>query len=269
VVHHHHEAAAEKKVSVHPRYLAAFGVVSGLAGVYLGYFSPLIPVVLAIPALVWAADAIRRIAGYGLGTGVPSIGNLSIGMGILAALVGLRYEPAVGAAFAASWGLLYGITIGKLKILEIPVFNRCVTELSTGACVALMCLLSAIAGGYSRNFFDTRLMPTVFTTGFVAVVFWATSLAIAHPFNACLGPAERQGRTLRLALGVAGIDVTLTGLAAWGVSALEPSIMTWETAVTMIFIGVGVWVAGYYSFVKAAMKESASVTWTGYPAVEK
>jgi tetrahydromethanopterin S-methyltransferase subunit C len=259
------ESSAPRKVTVEPKYLAIAGVASGIAGVYLGFLSPLIPAVLSILPIVWAADTVRRIAGYGIGTGVPSIGNLSIGMGVLAAIVGLRFEPAVGLAFAACFGYLYGIIIGKFKVLEIPVFTRCMTELPAGAALALMCLMSAVVGGYSRGFFESNLIPNLFVTGFVAAIFWATSLAIAHPYNACLGPDERQGRTLKLAVGVAGIDITLAGLAALGVSQLSPAIMSFPTALSMIIIGLIVWVGGYYVFVKTAMRESAVVAWTGYP----
>ena len=256
---------APAKLAVDPKYLAIMGTVGGLVGVYLGFLSPLIPAILAILPLVWAADTVRRIAGYGIGTGVPSIGNLSIGMGVLAAIVGLRFEPAVGLGFAASFGYLYGVIIGRFKILEIPIFTRCMTELPAGAALALMCLMSAVVGGYSRGFFEANLIPNLFVTGFVAAVFWATSLAIAHPYNACLGPDERQGRTLKLAVGVAGIDITLAGLAALGVSQLSPSIISFTTALSILISGLIVWVGGYYVFVKTAIRESASVAWTGYP----
>ncbi|MHC1586543.1 MAG: tetrahydromethanopterin S-methyltransferase subunit MtrC, partial [Candidatus Hecatellaceae archaeon] len=202
-------------------------------------------------------------------TGVPSIGNLSIGMGVLAAIVGLRFEPALGAGFALAFGYLYGVIIGRFKILEIPVFTRCMTELPTGAALALMCLMSAVAGGYTPGFFEADLLPNVFVTGFVAAIFWATSLAIAHPYNACLGPDERQGRTLKLAVGVAGIDVTLAGIAALGVSQLSPQTMSLETALTIVFLGVIIWVGGYVAFLRTAMRESAAVSWTGFPEAKK
>jgi tetrahydromethanopterin S-methyltransferase subunit C len=269
MAHGHGAPGGSKKVWIKPNHLAAIGVVSGLAGVYLGFFSPIVAAALAIPALVWAADAIRRVAGYGLGTGVPSIGNLSVGMGILAALVGLRYEPAVGLGFAAAWGLLYGIVIGRLKILEIPVFTRCVTELAAGASLAFMCLLSAAVGGYIPGFFEARLLPNLFVTGFVAVIFWASSLAIAHPFNACLGPAERQARTLRLAVGVAGIDVTLAGIAALGVSGVSPSLISPAVAAGIIVVGTLAWLGGYYLFIKISMREAAVTLWTGFPEEKK
>jgi tetrahydromethanopterin S-methyltransferase subunit C len=164
---------------------------------------------------------------------------------------------------------MYGVIIGRLKILEIPVFTRCITELSVGASVGLMALLSAAAGGYTVDFFQGRLMPMIFLTGFVVAVFWATSMTIFHPFNACLGPGEKQTRTLKLAVGVAGIDVTLAGISALGVAGLNPSIMTLEAAVGIIFLGAAVWIGGYYAFIKAAIKESASVMWTGFPEAKK
>ncbi|RLI28588.1 MAG: hypothetical protein DRO46_03805, partial [Candidatus Hecatellales archaeon] len=122
-----------KKPAIKAEHLAYLGFASGMVGVYVSSFSPVLAAALAIPPILWAADAVRRMGGYGLGTGVPSIGNLSIGMGVLAAIVGLRFEPALGAGFALAFGFLYGVIIGKFKVLEIPIFTRVMVELPTGA----------------------------------------------------------------------------------------------------------------------------------------
>jgi tetrahydromethanopterin S-methyltransferase subunit C len=45
--------------------------------------------------VVWGAEAVRRVAKYGLGTGVPSIGQIAMGMGIIAAMFGLAIVKAV------------------------------------------------------------------------------------------------------------------------------------------------------------------------------
>jgi tetrahydromethanopterin S-methyltransferase subunit C len=56
----------------------ALGVVGGLAGIYIAAIgiNPIISSVFAalagLCAIVWGSDAIRSVASYGLGTGVPS-----------------------------------------------------------------------------------------------------------------------------------------------------------------------------------------------------
>ena len=82
-----------------PNTMLTLGVVGGLAGIYLAYFfAPINHTFVffgalgAICASVWGADVVRRVASYGLGTGVPSIGMLALGMGIIATLFGLSSE---------------------------------------------------------------------------------------------------------------------------------------------------------------------------------
>ena len=64
--------------SVDPKMTAGIGIIGGLVGIYLTPISPVIGPLLAalgaVCAIVWGADAIARVASYGLGTGVPSIG---------------------------------------------------------------------------------------------------------------------------------------------------------------------------------------------------
>ena len=63
--------------------LLAVGIVGGLLCIYLSGFlgdviGPVLAGIGAVLAIIWGADAIRRVASYGLGTGVPSIGYMSL-----------------------------------------------------------------------------------------------------------------------------------------------------------------------------------------------
>jgi len=262
---------AAKKVSVDPRTLAIMGVASGLVGIYASYLSPVFAAALAIPAMVWSADTVRRIAGYGLGTGVPSIGNLALSMGILVAIAGLKLQPILGVAIAATSGLIYGVLISRFKILGIPSFGRFMSELATAACLVCMCLMSAVAGGYDwtvRDYFGSRVVPALFTTGMVAAIFWVSSLAAMHPYNACLGVGERQGRTLRVAVVVAGIDILIAGIARVGYLAISGKGQFFD-ALAIIALGAVVWIYGMFDFLRVSMKEAAATQWTGIPPKPK
>ena len=85
--------------------LLAVGIVGGLLCIYLsgflgGVIGPVIAAIGAVLAIVWGADAIRRVASYGLGTGVPSIGYMSLSVGVISALAGLALADTLKMAIA-------------------------------------------------------------------------------------------------------------------------------------------------------------------------
>ncbi|MEM0083010.1 MAG: tetrahydromethanopterin S-methyltransferase subunit C [Candidatus Nezhaarchaeales archaeon] len=272
-----------KKVTIDPTKLMIIGLACGLAGAYLGVIrsevAGLLSGILAVPVIVWGADTVRRIASYGLGTGVPSIGNLSSSMGLLAALVGLAYQPIIGAVLAALAGAVYGTFVARFKILEIPRLLRYTTELAMAACLALMCLASCVIGYYDPIPESGFLAPTsnfegvfkaLFLTGFVATIFWITSVAVLHPFNAGLGVGERQGRTLKIAIVTGGMALTLAGIAKVGYLAIFGATATqFYIAYATLATGVAVWVGGLVIFLRTAIREAASAVWTGIPPKKK
>ena len=99
--------------------LLILGIVGGLIGIYLSGLSTiggLISCLGGICAIVWGADAIRRVASYGLGTGVPSIGYMSLGIATVGSIAGLTAVLAFPA--------LGGLAITKTGIkLKKQVFN--------------------------------------------------------------------------------------------------------------------------------------------------
>ena len=124
-----------KEIAIHIG-LMGIGVIGGLIGIYVTPYNPVIGPLLAslggVCAIVWGADAIRRIASYGLGTGVPSIGYMSLAIGVIGALAGLcrcsvlavmyNFRPFISAFIIAM--ILGGIVaiIGKRVVgMKIPV----------------------------------------------------------------------------------------------------------------------------------------------------
>ncbi len=274
-----------KKVTIDPNKLMIMGLVCGLIGVYIGAIrseiAGLIAGILAVPVVIWGADAVRRIASYGLGTGVPSIGNLSSSMGMLAALVGLAYQPILGVLLAAIAGVIYGAFVAKFKILEIPRLPRYTTELAMAASLIIMCLTSCVIGYYNPIPESGFIAPTsnfksifeaLFATGFIATIFWMTSVSMLHPFNAGLGVGERQGRTLQIGIVTGGMALTLAGIARAGYLIIfdaATSPLAYPLAYATIAAGAIVWIAGITVFLKTSAKEAASALWTGLPPKTK
>jgi tetrahydromethanopterin S-methyltransferase subunit C len=242
---------SEHKV-IPPNTLLAFGVVGGLVGVYLAYFLKDMNSVFvffgalgAVCASIWGADVVRRVASYGLGTGVPSIGMLALGMGIIAVLFGLSLSlgpagPLVAFIVSCVIGAIIGTISVKVVGMTIPIMVRATTEIAGAGALLILGLSIVIAGSLDY----AVVVKEVISTGFIMMIYIAGGMAMLHPHNSNLGPDETQDRLLSLSAEKAGIAMVLAGFASVaGMGAI---------AVTML-IGIFIWYVGfnkYYGFVK-------------------
>jgi len=94
-----------KGFKIEPKQLRIYGLAGSVIGIYLAYMlnsvtgTNIFSFVGALAALfgvVLGANAVRRVCAYGIGTGVPSIGMLSLGMGIVAVVFGLNIAEQLG-----------------------------------------------------------------------------------------------------------------------------------------------------------------------------
>ncbi|MDD5617018.1 MAG: tetrahydromethanopterin S-methyltransferase subunit C [Candidatus Methanoperedens sp.] len=269
---------------ISPEKLAAFGIIGGLAGIYLTYILPAVgkmaggPVgmifsVLAptagalggICAVVWGAEAVRRVAKYGLGTGVPSIGQIAMGMGIIAAMFGLAIVksvtqnplgilagPIVALVTASIIGFIIGWFAQNVIKMKIPVMIRCMTEIAAAGALVIIGFSAAVAGNFD---FMGSIVPKVFDNGIMLAVFWVGAMAMLHPFNACLGPDEKQKRLLYLAGSTGAITMAVIGIGA---------IMTLgASGVVTLLLGIILWLIFYKKFWDEVYKDAAAVVGTG------
>jgi tetrahydromethanopterin S-methyltransferase subunit C len=251
--------------------LLLVGIVGGLLCIYLSGFlgdviGPVIAAIGAVLAIVWGSDAIRRVASYGLGTGVPSIGYMSLSVGVISALTGISLAAALKMPIAgpiASFivaviiGAIIAIVATKIVGMKIPIMLQCTVEIAGAACLSILGFAVAIAGSYDM----TAILENVVATGFIAVLFIMCTMAIQHPFNACLGPNEDQVRTLKCACSTAFLSMIIVGLM---------SVTTGGLGWFVVFIvGLIGWVVSFRAFVLASMNDAASTKWAGlWPKVE-
>ena len=252
--------------------LLALGIVGGLLCIYLSGFlgdvvGPVIAAIGAVLAIVWGSDAIRRVASYGLGTGVPSIGYMSLSVGVISALAGLSLAtilkmgiiaPIAGFVIAVIIGAIIAIVATKIVGMKIPIMLQCTVEIAGAAMLSILGFSVAIAGSYDM----TAIYENVVATGFIAVLFIMCTMAIQHPFNACLGPNEDQVRTLKCAASTAFLSMTLTGLMS-----LTTGGLGWFIVFIVGLIG---WIVSFRAFVSASCADAASTRWAGlWPKVEE
>ena len=124
--------------AVNSTHLLILGIVGGLLCIYLsGFLGEMIGSVVAglgaVVAIVWGADAIRRVASYGLGTGVPSIGYMSLSVGVISALSGLalatilhQYVGSIASYLGPILALIIAVIIGAVIAIVAVTFGLCI-----------------------------------------------------------------------------------------------------------------------------------------------
>ncbi len=253
-----------------PRQLLAIGVVGGLVGIYLAYFLnnmsgtawfSFFAGLGAVLAVFWGADAVRRVASYGLGTGVPSIGLLSLGAGQVAVLLGLAVAknynievaaPIIALILAAIIGLVNGVMARRVIKMNIAIMEMSMTVIAMAASLIILGLGPAIAGSFA---FDS-VMSYVVAPGFIIAVFIVGGMAMLHPFNACLGPDERQKRTLNLALSTGFIAMLVAGIASGAINGVQAAVPT-------LIIAIFGWIIYYLRFFADTKQDAAALLSTG------
>ena len=253
-----------------PKKLRMYGLVGSIVGIYLGailnsalntYVFSFIGAVAAIFAVVMGANAVRRVCAYGIGTGVPSIGMLALGMGIIAVMFGLSVAEAMGfgllgpiitLVYAGVFGYIIGVIANKVIKFNIPVMEEGNADLSMAGALAILGWSFAVSGtlGYAD------IVNDVLMTGYIAIIFIAGGLAILHPFNACLGPDEKQDRTLVNAIMVGGLAMVATGIAALMTQGLAAGLL-------QLIIGFALWFYFFKMYYKLVKRDASAVVGTG------
>ncbi len=263
-----------------PNTIIAIGVIGGLAGIYLTMLNQTFDTKIfsvmggigSIFAVVWGADAVRRVCSYGLGTGVPSIGMVALGMGVVAAIFGLIIPetgilpipailgPVISFIVAALIGLIIGLLSNKVLNMNIPIMEKSMIEIAGAGSLVLMGLSASIAGSFA---FNDAILPGVVSTGYIAIVFIGGAMTILHPFNANLGPDESQYRTLYVAVEKAALIMVIAGFASLTV------IDAVSAAVTML-VGLLIFLVYFNKFMKSVHREAYKVVGTGLlPSAEE
>ena len=264
--------------------LAIVGIVGGLVCIILAvllntqfnvtYFS-FLGAAGAILATVWGADAVRKICKYGIGTGVPSIGMLAFGMGLLATLLGLKvgdylvahgnssYLIYTGPIIALILSLVQGAVIGYIANtvlkMKIPTMQVGMIFIAGSASIILMGFTTTIAGAFDYN----TMITWVFATGFIAPLFMIGALPILHPFNACLGPDEDQRRTLTLAVEAALLSTIMFGIMSLAVFHMPVAGYSIWSGVLTIALGVIGWAYAYLAYFKKVKESGVVILPTG------
>ncbi len=259
------------------------GIIAAVLGIIMTILPFLPACIKAIGltfVLVWGADAVRKTSRYGLGTGVPSIGVLAVGYGVIGAIAGMGIanvggDFTIGGVEVLNVGVLGGIAIAaligyisgifsnseKFISMKIPGLERGMTELGVAGTLAFLLESSMVAGTLKLD----AVLKDVFLSGVIAFMFIMSAIGMFHPFNACLGPDEDRGRTLLLSFEISGLICIILGIVsvALGAEWLGSQSLGLANAVGLILYGIVVWVVFYAKFVRRSFEASYEVVGTG------
>jgi tetrahydromethanopterin S-methyltransferase subunit C len=220
----------------------------------------------AVAAIVWGSDTIKGLCSYGIGTGVPSVGMISLGSGVVAFLIATRfswyYAPIVLVIAAVIIGAIIGYMANDVIMMKIPVMRRAMTEVAVVGGLMLMGFAQMTTGSYALlDLSATKTGPLgLLSAGFagsfigaaiIAVAFILGAIAVQHPFNACLGPSWKQDRMIMLAAECGFLSML-------PVAFMSIAYLTVPAVVVSIIISAAGWLYTYNQFICLSKRDAAA-----------
>lgn len=248
---------------------ALSGLFFGLTGIYLVLLlGPLLSLAAAaamMSAIVWAADAVRKISKYGLGTGVPSVAMFGIGIACIISLFAvfsfnMYSAPVLGTVLALAAGWISGVLINKVLGMNIPSMEKRFAEITTGCTLAMIASFMILTGTIE----SAIIFSSYISTGIAALGFIGIAVAVFHAYNANLGPDEAEDRTRMLAVMDALILALILGLAAFFTGCGTGAALTYLIGAGItIFMSIISILIAYYKFWTYVKRDAWKITETG------
>ncbi|MDD1659488.1 MAG: tetrahydromethanopterin S-methyltransferase subunit C [Methanomicrobiales archaeon] len=218
----------------------------------------------AVAAIVWGSNTIKTLCSYGIGTGVPSVGMISLGSGVIAMLLATRfswyYAPIVAVIVATIIGAIIGYMANDVIMMKIPVMRRSMTEVAIVGALMLMGLSLMATSGYSLLSLASNpgllgILPnyggSFIGASIIAVAFILGAIAVQHPFNATLGPSWQQDRMLMLAAECGFL--TMIPLALMSIAFLSiPAV------IVSLIVSVAGWLYTYGQYLCLSQRDAAA-----------
>ena len=142
--------------------------------------------------------------------------------------------------------------------MKIPVMTRSIAELAAVGALALMGFGVVATGtvGFTGIATIEILGVTVYNAsylgaGVIAVSFMLGAIALQHPFNACLGPGEKQDRTNMLAIECGFLSMIIMAVISFVFVSLAAA---WISLIVAI-IG---WFVSYVKYLALSKRDAAA-----------
>jgi tetrahydromethanopterin S-methyltransferase subunit C len=220
----------------------------------------------AVAAIVWGSNTIKGLCSYGIGTGVPSVGMISLGSGVVAMLIATRFSwylaPLVLVIVAVIIGAILGYMANDVIMMKIPVMRRAMTEVAVVGGLMLMGFAQMTTGSYALlDLSATKTGPLGLLAGgfggsfigasIIAVAFILGAIAVQHPFNACLGPSWKQDRMLILAAECGFLSMI-------PVAFMSIAYLSLTAVIVSVIVSVAGWLYTYNQYICLSKRDAAA-----------
>jgi tetrahydromethanopterin S-methyltransferase subunit C len=252
------------------------GLLSALVCIYLGaglnsmfnaYTFSFFGGLAAVAAIIWGSDTIKGLCSYGIGTGVPSVGMISLGSGVIAMLIATRFSwylaPIILVVVAVIIGAIIGYMANDVIMMKIPVMRRSMTEVAVIGGLMLMGFAQMTTGSYALLDLAATKMSILglpIAAGFggsfigasiIAVAFILGAIAVQHPFNACLGPSWKQDRMLMLAAECGFLSML-------PVAFMSVAYLSLPAVIVSVVVSAAGWLYTYNEYICLAKRDAAA-----------
>jgi tetrahydromethanopterin S-methyltransferase subunit C len=251
------------------------GLVAALVCLYLGaglnlmfnaYTFSFFGGLAAVAAIIWGSNTIKTLCSYGIGTGVPSVGMISLGSGVIAMLIATRfswyYAPIVLVIVALIIGAIIGYMANDVIMMKIPVMRRSMTEVAIIGALMLMGFAQMTTSTYSLaglSSTTTGLLGLAAAShagsfigaSIIAVAFILGAIAVQHPFNACLGPSWQQDRMLMLAAECGFLSMIPVAL-------MSIAYLSTPAVIVSLVVSVAGWLYTYSQYLCLSKRDAAA-----------
>ncbi|MEN6518875.1 MAG: tetrahydromethanopterin S-methyltransferase subunit C [Methanospirillum sp.] len=253
--------------------LMIYGLVGSIIGIYLTYLNTVTGTQLfsffgglgAIAALIWGSSTIKRLCSYGIGTGVPSAGMLAFGSGVIAMLLATKFgiaSPIVALVLGFVIGAILGYIANNILAMKIPVMIQSIAELAAVGALVMIGFSAMVTGSFTFSPLSVVQVSALGGTvnsfgasliggGLLAAIFMLGSIALQHGFNACLGPSEKQDRTLMLTAEVGFLSMIMVAIFSFAFLGLFALIIS-------MFVSVAGWYYTYAQYIALSKRDAAA-----------
>ena len=258
--------------------LMIYGIVGSLVLIYLTYLNTVTGTQLfsffgglgAIAALIWGSSTIKRLCSYGIGTGVPSAGMLAFGSGVIAMLLASKFglvSPIVALVLGFVIGAILGYIANNILAMKIPVMIQSIAELAAVGAMVMIGFSAMATGSFTFSVLsvtkivavvgenatlvaaNTAYVTSLLGGSLLVVIFMLGALALQHGFNACLGPSEKQDRTLMLTAEVGFLSMIMVAIFSFAYLGIYALIIS-------IVVSVAGWYYTYAQYIALSKRDA-------------
>jgi tetrahydromethanopterin S-methyltransferase subunit C len=180
---------------------------------------------------------------------------IALGSGVIAALFGAMtgiFAPIVAIIVAAIIGAVSGLLANHVVRMDIPVMIISLTELAVVGAITVLGLIAMVGGTFDfQNLFGggSVSLGLVIGSGVIALIFMLAAIAIQHAFNACLGPDEKQDRTLMLAAECGFLSMIPIAVISFAFIAFIPALIS-------LVVSIVGWLYTYMRYIELSKRDA-------------